>query len=79
MDASNENFSAELALAVTVWRAVSKNAVRGASPKKAIERWIDAHPRAWLGEGTLSESAVDRITTLVNWRKKGGASTTAGK
>lgn len=79
MDASNESFSAELALAVTVWRAVSKTAVRGASPKKAIERWIDAHPEAWLGEGELSESAVERIVTLVNWRKKGGAPTTGGR
>jgi hypothetical protein len=79
MDSANDSFSAELALAVTVWRAVSKKDIRSKSPKEVIEEWIVRHPEAWIGDGALSNSAIERIATLVNWRKKGGAPTTGGQ
>lgn len=73
MDASRDSFSPELALAVAAWRAVSAQPIRSRSPKSTIERWIDENPGEWRGEGALSASAKQRVVTLVNWQKEGGA------
>lgn len=72
-DVGHEHFSAELALAVTAWRALAGQQRFPRGPKAAIEAWIDAHPEAWQGDSDLSGSARERIVTLINWRKGGGA------
>lgn len=78
LDPSHEHFAPELALAVAAWQSLASEQrfVRG--PKATIEAWIDANPDAWLGEGELSASAKERIVTLVNWRKIGGAPSSGG-
>lgn len=73
MDTSRDSFSLELALAVAAWRAVSAQPIRSRSPKSTIERWIDENKKEWCGDGELSVSAKQRIVTLVNWKKEGGA------
>lgn len=77
-DPSHEHFAPELALAVLAWRALASEQKFVRGPKAAIEAWIDANPDAWLGEGRLSVSAKERITTLVNWKKTGGAPSSNG-
>ncbi len=77
-DPDHEHFSAELALAVVVWRSLVSEQKFPRGPKAAIETWIDANRDAWLGEGDLSAAAKERIATLVNWGKKGGAPSTGG-
>ena len=72
-DVRHEHFSAELALAVTVWQALASENQFRRGTKAAISRWIEQNPEAWKGETKLSENALERIVTLVNWRKSGGA------
>lgn len=78
MDPSHDHFAPELALAVSAWRALEGKSGFSRGSKAAISGWIEANPDAWRGEGDLSESAKERIVTVTNWRKTGGAPTTAG-
>lgn len=73
MDPTHEHFSAELALAVAAWRGLASEQRFPRGPKAAIEAWIAGNPDAWRGDGDLSTNAKDRVVTLVNWRKSGGA------
>lgn len=77
-DSSHDHFSAELDLAVKAWSALASEQKFKGSPKAAIEAWINANPDAWLGEDRLSGSAKERIVTLANWRKSGGAPPSGG-
>jgi len=78
MDPAHEHFAPELVLAVSAWRALASEQKFALGTKAAIEGWIASNPDAWLGDGELSTSAKDRIVTLVNWRKTGGAPTSGG-
>lgn len=78
MDPSHDHFSPELALAVAVWRALAQDNRTNRGTKTVIENWIKANRDAWKGQDALSTNAKDRIVTLVNWRKSGGAPTTSG-
>jgi len=62
-----------LALAVAVWRALSQDKKFKSEPKNAISKWIEPNPTEWRGKNKLSESAKERIMTLVNWNQTGGA------
>lgn len=73
MDPTHEHFSPELALAVTVWMALSDTAITKESPKKAITGWMKANPNAWLGPKPINPTAIERIAVLLNWQKEGGA------
>jgi len=75
---SHEHFSAELDFAVTVWQALLPERKFRGGVKAAIEAWIAANPDVWQGEEPLSGAAKDRIATLVNWNKGGGAPKTGG-
>jgi hypothetical protein len=77
-DPGHEHFAPELSLAVSAWRGLAAEQRFPRGPKAAIEGWIDANPDAWLGDGNLSASAKERIVTLINWRKSGGAPTSGG-
>ncbi|WP_191569511.1 hypothetical protein [Paracoccus yeei] len=76
MDPTHEHFSAELALAVAAWRGLASEQRFPRGSKAAIEGWIAGNPDAWRGDGDLSTKAKERIVTLVNWRKSGGAPST---
>jgi len=78
MDPNHERFSAELAMAVTVWRALEGTPVAKKSPKQALKAWLEDNPDAWLGEEPIKNEAIERIATLVNWSKKGGAPRSGG-
>lgn len=75
---AHEHFSAELDLAVAVWQALlpKRKFVNGV--KSAIEAWISEHPELWKGDEPISGAAKDRVATLVNWNKGGGAPKTGG-
>lgn len=73
LDFEHEHFTPELALALTVWRALLPERAFKGGVKSTIEAWIKANPDAWHGEGELSVAAKERIITLVNWNKSGGA------
>lgn len=70
---AHEHFSAELDLAVAVWQALLPERNFRLGVKAAIEAWISANPEAWKGEEPLSGAARDRVVTLANWNKGGGA------
>jgi len=78
MDPNHEHFSPELALAVTVWREFENKSVTKKTPKRAMMDWINENPSAWRGEEPIKNEAVERIATLVNWSKKGGAPKSGG-
>ena len=73
MDENHDHFSPDVALAISAWRALSNEQRFPRGVKAAIEDWIDAHPEAWKGEESLSLAAKERIATLVNWKRTGGA------
>lgn len=71
----DERYSAELACAVAAWRAV-KRAPAGKTVKHELEQWILANANLFgvsSQDGVPKPSSVERIATLVNWRKAGGA------
>ncbi|WP_392336896.1 hypothetical protein [Loktanella salsilacus] len=75
---AHEHFSAELDFAVTVWQALLPKRKYQGGVKSAIEAWIAANPEAWKGDEPMSGAAKERIATLVNWNKGGGAPKTGG-
>ena len=75
---AHEHFSAELDFAVTVWQALLPERKFAGGVKSAIEAWIAANPEAWKGDEPISGAARERIATLVNWNKSGGAPKTGG-
>jgi len=77
-DQSHEHFAPELVLAVAAWRALAQTQKFPRGPKAAICAWIEGHPEEWRGEGALSSATKDRIATLVNWNKSGGAPRSSG-
>jgi hypothetical protein len=77
-DPAHEHFSAELDFAVAVWQALLPERKYTGGVKSAIEAWINANPEAWQGNEPISGAAKDRIATLVNWNKGGGAPKTGG-
>lgn len=78
MDIKHDHFAPELAMAVSAWRALEGQSVFKRSPKASIERWIDENPDAWQGPAELGTTAKERIVTLVNWKKEGGAPRSKG-
>ncbi|WP_417700684.1 hypothetical protein [Pseudophaeobacter sp.] len=74
----HEHFSAELDFAVTVWQALLPKRKFSGGIKAAIEAWIEENPDAWQGDDALSGAAKERIVTLVNWNKSGGAPKSGG-
>ncbi|OWU70502.1 hypothetical protein [Marinibacterium profundimaris] len=78
LDAGHEHFSSELALAVNAWRALLPERKFRGGVRAAIDAWIVANPDVWQGDEPLSGSAKERITTLVNWNKSGGAPKSGG-
>lgn len=78
LNPNHPRFSAELAMAITAWRALEGVEVRLKSPKQVIEAWIENHSEAWLGDAPISGTATKNIASIVNWQKKGGAPTSGG-
>lgn len=67
-DKLSPTYPRELDLALQAWRAVSKSNDKG-KPKARIRAWLDANI-------TLSNEAKERIATVANWDKLGGATRT---
>ena len=78
MDRSHDHFAPELAMAAAAWRGLSQTKKFPLGPKVAIEEWINSNPSEWQGEGEMSTSAKERIATLANWKRSGGANPTGG-
>jgi hypothetical protein len=78
MDPNHEHFSPELALAVEAWRALEDVQKFSSSPKAAIETWLNNNPESWRGKEPISNVAKQRVITLVNWSKVGGAPRISG-
>ena len=72
MDPRHARFPAELALAVAAWRALNTPKGTG-SVKSKIKRWMDENPSEWKGDRPLEDTAKERVATVANWDKKGGA------
>lgn len=73
LDSEHPHFSPELSMAIAAWRGLREHERENQATKNVIRKWIKAHPEGWKSEDELSESAVDRIATIVDWRKAGGA------
>lgn len=78
MDQAHEHFAPELALAVAAWRALAKTQKFRSGTKAAIEAWINQNPKQWRSDSELSNSAKERIVTVANWNRIGGATPSGG-
>lgn len=70
---SRPRFAPELDLALAAWRAVSEAPTIKGTVKQALEAWIHDNPDAWRGDVPMSVGALDRIITVANWHRRGGA------
>ena len=62
------NYPIELNFAIQAWQAVSTSQGKG-KPKARIKKWLDEN-------SGLSNEAKERIATVANWDKTGGATKT---
>ena len=80
LDPAHPRFSAKLNAAVLAWQNVGEPSP-GRTTKQAITEWVNTNAES-LGliheGGTLIKSAIEEITAVVNWNKKGGAPKTPG-
>jgi hypothetical protein len=68
-----EGYPEELRAAIEAFQAVRRTfKPAGRSPKTVLTEWLAKH------KPELGSSAIDRIATLVNWQKRGGAPKTPG-
>jgi hypothetical protein len=67
-DQSSQNYPIELDIALQTWKAISSETKKG-KPKARAKEWLDKNTR-------LSNEAKERISTVVNWDKTGGATKT---
>ena len=65
-DKTNPTYPTELDWALQAWQAISTTTGKG-KPKARVIAWLDEHA---IG---LSKEAKQRIATVVNWDKTGGA------
>lgn len=77
-DHTHARFAPELALALSAWRGLEGQTSFKRGPKAAIEEWIEKNPQDWRGTSDLSASAKERIATVANWGKSGGAPKSGG-
>ncbi len=79
LNPSHDCFAAELAIALVAWQQVATSSLQKKSPKTVLTEWLNTHGNEhWFGDVELSESAKERISTVANWRPKGGAPRTGG-
>lgn len=68
-DVSNSNYPRELHIAVMAWQAVSNMQSLKVSPKAKLREWLDNK----YSDNELTNAARERISTVANWNKTGGA------
>lgn len=68
-DKASTTYPPELDIALRAWREISTTAGKG-KPKSRIMKWLDDNAKE------LSNEAKNRIATVVNWDKSGGATRT---
>ncbi|MEO6299597.1 MAG: hypothetical protein ABIO62_08205 [Paracoccaceae bacterium] len=78
LDPNHVHFSDELAFAVKAWRALATSHSPKKSPKASIRTWIEANLSMWDGKNPPSIEAKERIATVLNWEKSGGAPASSG-
>lgn len=65
---ADPNYPVELDIALQAWKAISSETKKG-KPKARAREWLDKNTK-------LSNEAKERISTVVNWDKTGGATKT---
>lgn len=71
-NATIQQYPIELGYAVQAWKAVSinTNASKGSTIKAKLTKWIEEN-----NKDNLAKAAIERIATVANWNKDGGAPT----
>jgi hypothetical protein len=80
-DPKGEFYAPKLAAAVRAWNEVTANpdAVRGKSPKKALEIWLRKHANEYGlsgKDGNPNKLGIEEICKVANWKPNGGANPT---
>lgn len=81
LETKHPSFSPEIAAAIKVWGAIQDPELRkGKTAKAAATEWLETNYRelGLVHNGKRSNSAIERIATLVNWETSGGAPKTPG-
>ena len=71
-DVNDTKYPRELDIAFKAWQEVSKMPNIKVSPKTQIRQWLDKN----YNDRVLSDAAKERIASVANWKKTGGAPTT---
>lgn len=68
-DETHEYYAPELAIAIRAWQAVTSNPSPNKAAKAQIKGWLEKESH----QPRLSQEAKERIATVCNWNKQGGA------
>jgi len=71
-DNASTTYPLELDIAVQAWQAISTTEGKG-KPKARIKAWLNTFNAERPKENKLSDEAIERIATVANWDKTGGA------
>lgn len=69
LNKTSPTYPSELDIAIRAWLAISATGGKG-KPKQRIREWLNSNTTE------LSNEAKERISTVANWDKKGGATST---
>ena len=68
LDKNHQEHSLELGIAIEAWERFSDLGI--SHPKAYLDKWFEEKY-----DGIISDKAMQRITTVINWNKSGGAPT----
>lgn len=80
LDPTHKYYAPKLAAAVKAWIVVSQDdtALRGRTPKQALDSWLRSHADEYglLKDGSFNALAIEEISKVANWKPEGGAART---
>jgi hypothetical protein len=84
LNQNHPRYAPELAAAVKAWEAVREDEAEKStrSPKAMLWDWLERHAEKFeltLPDGKLNRSGIERVSTVANWRREGGAPKTLAK
>jgi hypothetical protein len=82
LDPEHPRYSAKLAAAVKVWRAMDdENLLRGKAPTNAMREWLESRysELGLVWNGDMNKQGIDDVTKVANWKITGGATATPGE
>jgi len=75
IDKNHPRYSPKLAAAIAAWESFDEAATNSGSVKQKLQAWLYEHAAEYPtpGKDSLSDNAIEEISTIANWDTEGGA------